>query len=88
MQCAITSTGAITLLFASSIHLGGSRGIGKWLWGGIAALLSFGAPLAIDLCINDNLHYWWIGLGFGFLAVTVLIVWRSLQEGGLQTLGT
>jgi hypothetical protein len=85
-QCAITSIGLIAVLFASLIHVGESKGVGRWLWGAIAALLSFGAPLAIEFCINAKLHYWWVGLGLVFFFITTLIFWRSSQDDGGQTL--
>ena len=87
LQCGLLSTAAMTVLFGALIHLGESQGVGRWLWGVTAVLLSFGAPLAIELCINDGLRSWWIGVGLAFLALTALIAWRSWREAGTSVSG-
>jgi hypothetical protein len=79
-RCGLLSSGALAILFASMIHLGASAGIGRWIWGVIAAILSFGAPLGFEMCMSDQPRAWWLGVGVIFVSLSALIAWRSHRE--------
>lgn len=80
-RCGLLSSSALAILFASMIHLGASAGIGRWFWGVIAAILSFGAPLGFEMCMSDQPRAWWLGVGVIFVCLSALIAWRSHREG-------
>jgi hypothetical protein len=79
-QCGLLSSGVLAMLFVSMMHLGSSAGIGRWIWGVIAAVLSFCAPLAFAMCMSDQPHFWWLGVGVIFLCLSASIAWRSHRE--------
>lgn len=80
IRCGLLASGALAMLFASLIHLGASAGIGRWIWGLIAAVLSFCAPLGAEMCMTDQPRGWWLGVGVIFVSLAALIAWRSHRE--------
>lgn len=79
-RCGLLSSGALAMLFASMLHLSASAGTRRWIWGLIAAILSFGAPLGFEMCMSDQPRAWWLGVGVIFVSLSALIAWRSHRE--------
>jgi hypothetical protein len=75
--CGLASSILMAVLLASQIRLGESNGVGRWVCGAIATILSIGAPLGFAYCMNDQPGTWWVGVSGMSLGLTAIIAWKS-----------